>query len=184
MKKTIICLFIVLVAVAAALPAQQSTGSGGFAAGVGASVMVPAGNFTEVTGPAFGNSIETRWSGLFPHVDLRLKAVYYYLSSPCNVTTSYQGVSAAVSGGYPFFLTERIHLTPLAGLGVLWHVTEDIYYNEPKGSADIFLTAGAGLDVYVLENLSLNAVPEYTLFFEQDCCGVFFSFNLGVIYYL
>ena len=184
MKKTIICLFIILIAVAAALPAQQSTGSGGLAAGIGASVMVPAGDFTDVTGPAFGNSIETRWSGLFPHAELRLKAAYYYCSSPCNITTSYQAVSAAVSGGYPFFLNERIHLTPLVGLGVLCHVTEDIFYEDPKGYADPFLTAGAGLDVYVLENLSLNALPEYTLFFEQDCCGVFFSFNLGVIYYL
>lgn len=145
--------------------------------------MIPVGDFRDMTTLSFGNSLEARLLGLIKPVELRLKVGYYYCSSTCNITTSYQALSTALYGGYPLSLRRRISLTPLIGLGVLYHLEGDIFYADPEGYADMFITAGAGLDFYVLETLSLNAVPEYTVFFEEDCCGMFFNFDLGVSYH-
>jgi hypothetical protein len=91
-------------------------------------------------------------------------------------------VAAALYGGFPLALMRRVQLTPLAGLGLLHHREGDIFYSDPEGYTDLFIAAGAGLELQILEHLPLNAVSEYILFFEQDCCGMFFNADLGVSY--
>jgi hypothetical protein len=183
MKRISICLFILLVVVAAALPARPGAEAGKIAIGTGFPVMIPVGDFRDMIILAFGSSLEAGSTGLIGPLDLRLKVGYYYCSSTCNITTSYQALSAALYCGYPLSLHRRISLTPLVGLGVLYHLEGDIFYPDPEGYADMFITAGTGLELFVLEDLSLNAVPEYTVFFEQGYCGMFFNFDLGVRYH-
>ena len=183
MKKIRICVFVLSVVFVTALPAQQGSGSKEFAIGIGFPVMIPVGDFRDVSTLSFGNSLEARLAGLIEPVELRFKAEYYYFSSTRNITTAYQAVSAVLYGGYPFPLIRRVSLTPLVGLGVLYHLTEDIFYDGPHGYTDIFAKVGVGIDFFILEYLSLNAVPEYTVFFEEDCCGMFFGIDLGASYH-
>lgn len=182
MTKIRICMFVMSVVFITALPAQEGTGSKEFTLGIGFPVMIPVGDLRDMVSLSVGSSLEARFSGLIAPVELRLRAAYYYLCSTCNITTSYQALSAALYGGYPLSLHRRIRLTPLVGIGVLYNMVEDIFY-ENRGYADMYITTGAGLDFYLLERLSVNVFPEYTVFFEQDCCGMFLNIGLGASYH-
>ena len=154
------------------------------------STMVPAGSFNDMAGTGFGVVMGTcldipsvsfiKW-----HADLGL----YALDPKQDSVQSLYALQGMLYAGYGFTLPAGFALTPEAGAGVLVHAVNGD--NDGKDAAGKYsytteyftdFAAGAGVRIQygLAGSLQLFLRPGYTMFFEKNNTGQFYTVEAGI----
>ncbi|MBN1533804.1 MAG: hypothetical protein JXA20_14130 [Spirochaetes bacterium] len=154
-----------------------------FALGIYFSFMVPVGAFRDITAFGLGNGLEARMRNLpFRNAELGADLEFCYYASVTGSVVSYRNLRMTFNGGYRIEVLARVSLTPLLGIGYVFHFVNKNLEGGMKTFSDPCVSIRLGLDIGIIEGLSLTASPGYVICFEKGAACMFPVLQLGMRY--